>query len=156
MVLTRIQCDLRGGFERFLAGNPEIQLIFVGVRRTDPHCASLQPFDPTDNGWPSFTRCHPILEWSYVDIWSYLRCRNIPFCRLYERGYTSLGARSKTRQNPHLLVFTNNNDAEIHDDYRPAYELKDEQFERSGRSNGNVILDSDGNDEKILDTLTCN
>ena len=47
-----------------------MQAIFVGTRRTDPHGGQLTWFDKTDHGWPAFVRCHPVIDWRYVEIWS--------------------------------------------------------------------------------------
>src|SRR6266566_6463779 len=60
---ARFMLPMKEGLEVFLEENPTIQAIFVGTRRTDPHCEKLKPFDPTDSGWPSVMRLHSILDW---------------------------------------------------------------------------------------------
>lgn len=62
----------------------------------------LKPFTPCDPSWPPFMRIHPILDWSYHDIWTFLRAINVPYCGLYDLGYTSLGGRDDTFPNPQL------------------------------------------------------
>lgn len=47
-----------------------MKAVFVGTRRTDPHGANLKHFDPTDAGWPAFTRIHPVIDWHYAEIWA--------------------------------------------------------------------------------------
>ncbi|KAF4613016.1 hypothetical protein D9613_011029 [Agrocybe pediades] len=83
---------------------PHITAILIGTRRTDPHGAKLSHRNMTDPGWPSFERVNPIINWSYTDVWAFLRRLNVPYCSLYDEGYTSLGSTFNTFPNPALLV----------------------------------------------------
>jgi len=107
-----------------------VDTIFMGTRASD-NATSLQVEQRTDPGWPEFLRFSPILHWSYREVWSFLRDLQIPYCSLYDKGYTSLGAQSKTFVNPKLKVVT----PEGETIYLPAYALQDPDAERSGRSN---------------------
>lgn len=53
----------------------------------------------------------------------------IPYCELYDQGYTSLGGTNDTHPNPALRV--EGPDGEV--GYRPAYELEEDRKERLGR-----------------------
>lgn len=59
LALQRYITPMKSAFSSYLADNPDVQAIFVGTRRTDPHGADLTFFDETDHGWPHFMRVHP-------------------------------------------------------------------------------------------------
>jgi phosphoadenosine phosphosulfate reductase len=34
---------------------------------------------------------HPIIDWTELNVWSYIRNNNIPYCELYDEGYKRIG-----------------------------------------------------------------
>jgi phosphoadenosine phosphosulfate reductase len=34
---------------------------------------------------------NPIIDWSTADVWQYIRKNNLPYCKLYDEGWTRLG-----------------------------------------------------------------
>lgn len=108
----------------------DVDAIFMGTRASDVSYP-LKHAQRTDFGWPDFLRINPILNWTYHDIWSYLRHLEVPYCPLYDQGYTSIGARNNTHLNPLLKIVNANGEVA----YLPAYSLEDAGSERSGRSN---------------------
>lgn len=61
---------MKDAFGEYLQQHPSVKAIFVGTRRTDPFGDDLTNFDPTDRGWPSFMRIHPVIDWHYREIWA--------------------------------------------------------------------------------------
>ncbi|XP_017758416.1 PREDICTED: FAD synthase-like isoform X2 [Eufriesea mexicana] len=99
----------------------------MGMRKGDPGTENLGAFTPTDSSWPNLIRVNPILNWSYDQVWKFLLKQNVPYCSLYDKGYTSLGTKSTTLPNPRLK---DPNNSLL---YLPAYTLTDESAEREGR-----------------------
>ncbi|KAI8146595.1 hypothetical protein BJV82DRAFT_576138 [Fennellomyces sp. T-0311] len=78
---------MREALQKFLdRSHPKPKAIFVGIRRNDPYAENLTHFDMTDKGWPQFMRVHPIVDWSYKNIWDFLLRLRIPYCSLYDDG----------------------------------------------------------------------
>ena len=131
--------NMREALELYRARFPEVEAVLIGTRRTDPHggalsihlyaswfftcgCAATLDFRvKTDPDWPPFVRVHPIINWDYADVWTFLRQLKIPYCSLYDEGsvrfyflyisptfccvrYTSLGSTYNTFRNPALLM----------------------------------------------------
>ncbi|XP_033170544.1 FAD synthase isoform X1 [Drosophila mauritiana] len=140
--LVQYEGTLKEALTHMSADMPRIRAVFVGSRNTDPYCQHLAPMQPTDNDWPPMMRLNPLLEWTYHDVWHYIHLNSVPYCSLYDRGYTSIGNRSNTVPNPQLrrtdaeCVCGANSDAVcscVSGGYRPAWELQDATMERAGR-----------------------
>lgn len=109
-----------------------IRAIFMGQRSTDPGGTNLQLISPsdTDGGWMPFDRINPLLEWSYGEIWLFIRQFNTRYCVLYDAGYTSIGNRLNSRPNPQLQVPNESR-------FLPASQLTDWNKERDSRLSTN-------------------
>jgi len=121
--------EFKLGLEKVKAEYP-VQAIFMGTRKIDPHGETLQPFQPTDPGWPQFMRINPILDWKYHEVWAFIQYFNLEYCSLYDQGYTSIGQQHNTRPNP-ALAYRDDITGVLK--YLPAYKLQDGTKEREGR-----------------------
>jgi len=110
---------------------PEIKAVLMGTRRSDPSGKDLSFFQMTDKDWPQVMRVCPLLEWKYADLWKLLRTFTLPYCSLYDQGYTSIGNRDNTVPNQ-ALAYNNDGGEQC---FKPAYTLPDSlsQEERCGR-----------------------
>ncbi|XP_057478654.1 uncharacterized protein LOC130766007 isoform X2 [Actinidia eriantha] len=127
--LDTICLDFKSGLEALLEAKP-IRAIFLGVRIGDPTAVGQEQFSPSSPGWPSFMRVNPILDWSYRDVWVFLLTCKVPYCSLYDQGYTSIGSIHDTVPNALLCINDSNNNKEK---IKPAYLLTDGRLERAGR-----------------------
>lgn len=74
----------------------------------------------------------------YNEIWKFLREFNLPYCSLYDLGYTSLGSTLDTLPNPYLRNLQSTSEIK----YYPAYMLCDYRQERAGRVKSLISLDT--------------
>ena len=128
--LIRIDDRIKEALFQLKQSHPDIQCIIMGTRLTDPYSSDLKDFSPTDPTWPEYMRCNPILNYSYKNVWAYLKQYHVPYCPIYDEGFTSLGDKDRTVKNVNLQ-YQNNQTGLM--EYKPAYLLDDEVSERHGR-----------------------
>ena len=123
-----------------------LEAIFMGVRRSDlpksdrNKLKSVQLTD-IDRGWPEFMRLNPLLDWTYSEVWDFLLRLNVPYCSLYDYGYTSIGDPNNTIANERLKqhwfsIEEKEQGVQQNSDcyyYLPAYLLDQEHTERNSR-----------------------
>jgi len=114
---------------------PPYPMAFVlGTRATDPNAGNQGTFAPSSSWMPPFMRINPVLNWSYGHIWHFLRLYKLPYCNLYDAGYTSLGTVEDTYPCPALKKVDTDLTKSEGCEYWPAYMLKDWELERAGRN----------------------
>lgn len=128
--LFTFEGSIKEALAEFKVVHPQVKAVVMGTRLTDPHCSHLREFHPTDPGWPEFMRVNPMLHWSYDRLWKFIRNLSLPYCSLYDVGYTSLGSMENTHPNPSLRRVDERGSVY----YIEAYKLDDHGCERSGRN----------------------
>lgn len=129
--IDTIKGNIKNVLEKVCEENPSLKACIMGSRRTDPYCGNLKSFHETDPGWPKLMRVNPMLDWNCEDVWEYLKENNVPYCKLYLSGYTSLGDKTNTIPNPHLKFIDSKTGNYF---YKPACDLKNsDEWERAGR-----------------------
>ena len=123
MDLMRLNHNFKEGLE-ILTEVHGVRAIFMGTRNTDPDGVDIDVLSTSSPGWPAFLRVNPCLLWGFHDVWAFLRIFEIPYCILYDSGYTSIGSRDRTCPNEALK----NEDGS----YKAAFMLEDVKTERSG------------------------
>lgn len=114
------------------------ETVFMGVRRSDlPQAVreKLRLVQRTDveKGWADFMRVHPLLDWTYSDVWRFLMDQAVPYCPLYDYGYTSIDSPNNTTPNQTLMIDVQGCEGERHTAFLPAYLLEQDSLERSNR-----------------------
>ena len=68
----------------------------TGLRHAQSHNRSEMDFTEwdTEHGIYKF---NPLIEWTDEDVWGYIRDRELPYNRLHDRGYSSIGCEPCTR-----------------------------------------------------------
>lgn len=117
--------DFKAGLTQLVNGGG-VRAIFLGTRRGDPNAEGQEFFCPSSIGWPPFMRVNPVLEWTYSDVWTFLRGAHAPYCSLYDHGYTSIGGTDNTSPNSALQKEDGT--------FCPAHALADGRMERAGRA----------------------
>lgn len=133
-----------------MTDRPYPMAFVLGTRMTDPNAGQQGAFAPSSHYMPPFMRLNPILEWSYGHVWHFLRQFQLPYCSLYDQGYTSLGTVKDTVPCPALAVagFDEENPTTSTGipRYWPAYMLQDYDQERAGRLLPTTSKNDDQND----------
>ena len=142
------------GLKQHISKIGPLSAFVLGTREGDPNSGGQEKFTPSSSWMPIFMRVNPIIDWDYECVWYFLRKFKLPYCSLYDDGYTSLGGKHSTKPNSALLKKGNNGNS--NSKYWPAFMLADGSLERLGRENKKkdieATVDGDGSTD-VVDKL---
>ncbi|MDO8586213.1 MAG: phosphoadenylyl-sulfate reductase [Armatimonadota bacterium] len=69
----------------------------TGLRRSQSTTRDGLPKVEIDNAHGGIVKVNPLAEWSEAEVWSYIRERSIPYNKLHDQGYPSIGCAPCTR-----------------------------------------------------------
>jgi phosphoadenosine phosphosulfate reductase len=95
----------------------ELRKLCCGVRKVEPLNRALKDLDAwmtglrreqavtradvrkieLDKDHGNIVKINPLVDWSYDDVWDYIRKNNVPYNRLHKQGYPSIGCAPCTR-----------------------------------------------------------
>ena len=95
----------------------ELRKLCCGVRKVEPLNRALKNLDAwmtglrreqavtrvdvrkveLDKDHGDIVKVNPLVDWSYDDVWEYIRKNNLPYNRLHKQGYPSIGCAPCTR-----------------------------------------------------------
>lgn len=92
--LRKLCCQVRKvePLERALSG---LSAWITGLRRQQSAYRSTVPKVETEAG--GRVKINPLADWSHDDVWSYIREHNVPYNKLHDLGYPSIGCAPCTR-----------------------------------------------------------
>lgn len=69
----------------------------TGLRRDQAPSRAETPVLSTDTEHDGIAKISPLVEWTWEQVWAYVRRHEVPYHPFYDRGYTSIGCAPCTR-----------------------------------------------------------
>lgn len=69
----------------------------TGLRRSHGSGRSTTPKIQIDSAHPGLIKVNPLADWTEEQIWEYTKQNNLPYNKMYDMGYTSIGCDPCTR-----------------------------------------------------------
>lgn len=92
--------DITEGVQMYVHSS-NINTMMIGIKSSDIGAKSLSQTMQTQDV-VQLNRIHPLLSWTYKDVWDYINTNDIFICELYKSGHTKLQTQSTTTRNPLL------------------------------------------------------
>lgn len=108
----------KDNFRNFAKSSSKIRVI-KGIRKTDPNMANVM------KSFEGLNVENPMSNWNYHNVWTMIRNLYLPYCELYDQGYTSI-CQSDSSPNPNLKTTGPHSHLTY---YKKAFQLEDESLE---------------------------
>ena len=69
----------------------------TGLRRSQNETRAGTAKVELDAAHGDIVKLNPLVDWSYEQVWDYVRANDVPYNKLYDMGYTSIGCAPCTR-----------------------------------------------------------
>lgn len=66
----------------------EGRVVVLGIRSEESFTRSDREIH---DEWHGKERLHPILDWNEADVWDFIEANHIPYCKLYDEGFSRVG-----------------------------------------------------------------
>jgi len=108
---TGVEKMVRGNGLNLFYKSVELRKLCCGVRKVEPLNRALKDLDAwmtglrreqavtradvrkieLDKDHGNIVKINPLVDWSYDDVWDYIRKNNVPYNLLHKQGYPSIG-----------------------------------------------------------------
>jgi phosphoadenosine phosphosulfate reductase len=94
--LRKLCCGVRK-VERLHRALKDLDAWMTGLRRQQAATRVDVRKVELDKDHDNIVKINPLVDWSYDDVWDYIRKNNVPYNRLHKQGYPSIGCAPCTR-----------------------------------------------------------
>ena len=75
----------------------ELDAWITGLRRTQAVTRTRTPKLEVDSAHHGLLKLNPLADWSETQVWDYIKAHDVPYNRLHDQGYPSIGCAPCTR-----------------------------------------------------------
>lgn len=66
-------------------------VVLTGIRHAESTARSKRKLEETCRTHAKTSYLHPIIDWTTDEIWEYIHTYHVPYCKLYDEGFTRIG-----------------------------------------------------------------
>ena len=74
-----------------------VKIVFTGRRRSQGNDREMLPICEWDEG-NGIIKVNPLYNWTFDQVWDYLKANNVPYNALHDQGYKSIGDQHSTEK----------------------------------------------------------